>query len=348
MMLRLLFAVLLAWMILIATGCRRAPEGEVILYVSADDYVVREVVERFEKETGIRVRVVGDTEAAKNTGLAERILAEKDRPQADVFWSSEVFFMVRLADAGVLEAHDSDQTREWPGPRDEQRRWHGFGARARVIVYGTDRLRPEEVPTTWMGLTQERWRGRVAMADPRFGTTLGHLGAMQVFWDSSIMPGYFEAFLEGLVANNVQVLPTGNAGVVRAVASGEADLGMTDTDDVWAAMRQGLKVDLVYPRHAMRDESGGGTLLIPNTAARVKGGPNPEQARLLVDFLLSEQVERLLVESDSHNVPVRESVAREYPQYAVPDPLRIDFQRVERAMDKAVRRFMELHDGGGS
>ena len=73
------------------------------------------------------------------------------------------------------------------------------------------------------------------MADPRFGTTGGHLAAMKAYWTSIMGAAYYTAFLEGLAANNVRLLPSGNAGVVRAVADGEADLGLTDTDDVWAA-----------------------------------------------------------------------------------------------------------------
>src|SRR5690606_30233433 len=207
------------------------------------------------------------------------------------------------------EPYSSEITTDWPGPQDTENRWYGFASRARVIVYPTDRLKPEDLPRTWMELAQDRWKGRIAMADPRFGTTLGHLGAMKAYWDRSVSPGFYRAWLEGLAANDILVLPSGNAGVVRAVASGEVDIGMTDTDDVWAAQRTGAKVDLVYPGHALEGERGTGTLLIPNTVARIKGGPNPDRARILIDFLLSEEVERILAESDSHNVPVRPELA---------------------------------------
>ena len=135
----------------------------------------------------------------------------------------------------------------------------------------------------------------------------------------------------------------GNAGVVRAVADGEADLGMTDTDDVWAAQANGLKVELVYPRHGPDGEPGAGTLLIPNTVGLVAGGPNPEHAAALIDFLLSEATERLLAESVSHNIPLRPWLADEYPEWVVPDPLKIDYARVAksraRAVDMAVNRL---------
>ncbi len=337
-----LFLLALLASFLVACG---ADTPHVVLYVSADDYVARPIVKAFEDQYGIRVDMVADTEQRKTIGLVRRLVAEKDNPQADVFWSSEVFNTIRLANQGVLAAHDSAIAADRPGAfRDREGRWYGFAARARVIVYAPDRVAAEDVPRTWMGLTDSRFRGRIVMADPRFGTTGGHLGAMKVFWTKLAGAFYYEAFLIGLAENEVRLLPGGNAGVVRAVADGEADLGLTDTDDVWAALNAGHRVRLVYPRHAVDGVSDGGTLLIPNTVAIVAGGPNPAQASVLVDFLLSEQVERMLAGSVSHNVPVRDAVAADYADYAVPDPLSVNLARVAAAMPGAIDAAMRLLD----
>ena len=69
-----------------------------------------------------------------------------------------------------------------------------------------------------------------------------------------------------------------------------------------------------------------------------------QQCGRLIDFLLSEQVERLLAESVSHNVPIRPGLAASYPQYAVPDPLDIDYRRAAGAMDRAVSEGMRSLD----
>jgi iron(III) transport system substrate-binding protein len=334
--------------LLLLVGCGSS-EPDVVLYVSADDYVARQVVQAFEEHTGLRVGAVGDTEQTKTTGLVNRLRAEADHPQADVVWSSEIFHTVNLAEEGVLEPYASDALAGWPARfRDPQHRWYGFAARARVIVFAPDRVLPDERPRTWMDLTQPRFKGRIVMADPRFGTTGGHLAAMKVFWSRLVSPAYYDAFLMGLAGNDVRLLPSGNAGVVQAVADGEADLGLTDTDDVWAARARGLDVDLVYPRHdAATSGSGGGTLLIPNTVARVKGGPHPEAAGRLIEFLLSEEVARMLAGSVSHNVPVRAELAADYPEFAVADPLRIDYARAAAGLQEAVEQAMARLGRGG-
>ncbi len=330
--------------LLLLAGCGSS-DPRVVLYVSADDHVARPIVRAFERQTGIRVDMVGDTEQKKTTGLANRLLAESDNPQADVFWSSEVFHTIRLADEGVLAAHVSAIAADRPAAfRDPQHRWHGFGARARVIVYAPQRVDPDEVPRTWMDLTKPWFEGRIVMADPRFGTTGGHLAAMKVYWTKLAGAAYYEAFLMGLAENRVRLLPGGNAAVVRAVADGEADLGLTDTDDVWAARAAGYDVQLVYPRHMLEGVPGGGTLLIPNSVARVTGGPNPTEAAVLIDFLLDEQVERLLAGSVSHNVPVHAAVAAQFPEYAVPDPLEVSLSRSAAAMPGAIEQAMRYLD----
>lgn len=323
-------------------GCWRDDLPSVVLYVSADEHIARQVIEQFEKQTGVRVMMVGDTEAKKTTGLVERLRAEKSSPRADVFWSSEIFMTIDLANEDVFEPYESPVANDWPAQwRDAQHRWYGFAARARVVVYAPDRVAAEHLPKTWMNLTQDRFRNRLVVADPRFGTTGGHLGAMKAYWDREAMPGYFTAWVEGLAANRVRLLPSGNAGVVEAVAKGEADIGMTDTDDVWAAQARGLNVQLLYPNHNIGEgETGIGTLLIPNTVARIKGGPHPEHAQRLIDFLLSEQVERMLAESVSHNIPLRPGLAAEFAQYAVADPLRVDHAAAAASRITAVNLLM--------
>ena len=324
-------------------SCNRESERPiVVLYVSTDEHVAAPVIEAFEQRTGIAVRWIGDTEASKTTGLVERLRRERDRPRADVFWSSEIFMTVALAEEGVLAPHASGATADRPAAwRDEANRWHAFSPRARVLAFRPDDLVPGEVPRSWLALTEPRWRGRIVMADPRFGTTGGHLGAMRWIWTTRGEPGRYERFLRGLARNEVRLLRGGNAAVVEAIVRGEADLGMTDTDDVRAAQALGRSIDMVYPDHA----PGVGTLLIPNTVARIAGGPNPEAAAALIDWLLSDEVAALLADSVSGNVPLPPVVAERYPDLAVHGAMLVDWQAVAVQRDAAVREAMRMLSG---
>ena len=328
-----------------ATSCHRE-DNYVVVYVSADEQVARPILAAFTRDTGIEVRPLFDTEVTKTTGLANRLNREKDRPIADVFWSSEPFAVNQLAQDGVLCAVESAKFKEHPAQfKDSIGRWFAFAGRGRVIVYDPDRLAVEDRPSAWTDLTKSRYRDQIVMADPRFGTTRGHMGAMKAFWNDRAMPGYYEAWLEGLAENGARMLPGGNSAVVDAVSRGEVLLGLTDTDDVWAAQERGLRVELIYPRHDLEGESGGGTLLVPNAAGIVCGGPNPEGATRFLEYLISQAVEEALHDSPSHNVPLAWADAIEIEEpFQVPDPLVISISDAAKAMDPAVQEAMRRLD----
>lgn len=333
-------------------GCARSGRGgadEVVLYSSVDDFVLRDVVSAFEAESGVKVRLLGDTEATKTTGLLERLIAERDEPRADVWWSSEPFGTIRLAGMGLLEPAGITP----PEITDAALRgrldaadgsWFGFALRARVLAvregFG------DAAPSRLRDLTGVRFRGRVGMARPRFGTTRGHMGALL----ATAGAADFRAWLEAMAANGLR-LYDGNSTVVRAVTEGELDVCLTDTDDVWAQQRRGGGVRAVFETPDA-DGSGAsglpspGPMLIPNTVARVRGGPNGEAAGRLIEYLLGGRAETILAESDSHNIPVRRPSVPGLAEFAVPRGWLPDLQAVAAADDEAMALCDEVLGGG--
>lgn len=346
-------------------GCvsRAGAAGEVVLYSSVDDFALREVVGAFERETGITVRVLGDTEATKTTGLVERLVAERDAPRADVWWSSEPFGTIRLGGLGLLEpAEITPPSVVEPGlvaagvadrldAADGS--WFGFAMRARVLGVREGRFAEGELPRRLRDLTAARFAGRVGMARPRFGTTRGHLAAIVAAWGE----GALESWLKVMVANGLRIYD-GNSTVVRAIAEAEIDVGLTDTDDVWAARRNGWPVGVVFEEvdagsagetPAARADGGlpsAGPMLIPNTVARVRGGPNRAPAKRLIEFLLAGPAEEILASSDSHNLPVRHAGFSDMDAYAVPGGWLPDLASVA-AWDDAAMRVCDAVLGGG-
>jgi iron(III) transport system substrate-binding protein len=327
---------------LLGTG---RPEPEVVLYSSVDEYLLRQVIPDFEKDTGIHVRLVGDTEATKTTGLVQRLLAERERPRADVWWSSESLGTIGLAGEGLLEPFTSAAEKDIPGGWPKALRaadgtWYGFASRARVIVYNTRRVKAEEAPHRLADFADAKWKGRFGFARPHFGTTRSHVAALEAAWGGEA----FGAWLAAIKAGGVR-LYDGNSAVVQAVANGEIDAGLTDTDDVWAAQREGWPVEMVFEAADDPGSSkwwGIGPLALPNTIARVRGGPNPDAAARLIDYALSEHVERVLAASDSHNTPVRESVRAEFQKWAVPPGRGPWAADIAKALPAALKRCDEV------
>jgi iron(III) transport system substrate-binding protein len=307
--------------------------GEVVLYCSVDQVIAEPVIAEFEKQTGIKVLPRFDTEAGKTVGLVQRIRAEASLPQADVFWSSEIFHTIRLARESLLEPFSSVDTKNWPVRfADPNGQWYGFALRARVIAYNTEKISSEDAPKNLEDVLDSKWKERVVMATPGFGTTGGDVAS----WFGHYGIDRARQILEALKANKIRLVP-GNSSAVRMVATGQADICFTDTDDVYAAQRNGWPVSFNY-----LDQGGGGALVIPNTAAVIKNAPHPEKARVMMDFLLSEKLEQMLVRSDSHNIPIRPSLAEQFKSYAVPNPLDVDYEKVADHLSIAIKTAREI------
>lgn len=327
--------------LLLLAGCRStqsastattAPSGVVVIYCSVDRSFAEPLIDAFEKETGIEVSARFDTEAGKTTGLVNKLLSERSQPRADVWWSSEVFGTVELADAGVLAPYRPAAAQDIPAMFvDPDGMWTAFGLRGRVIAFDPQRTQRDEVPMSWADLATPAYQGRVAMADPRFGTTRGHFAAMLSAWGDAA----FAAFLQGLKGNGV-VRADGNSHAVLLLAQSRVDFAATDTDDVVVAKARGDSIDAVYPDMTSPDGKTvlKGTLWIPCSVALVNGARNEEAARRLIDYIASARMEAALYASDSRNVPVRGELRAKLGIDDI-EAAKIDYRAAARVMKRS-------------
>ncbi len=325
-------------------GAGTAPvAGKVVVYCSVDQEYAEAIVAAFEAaypEIDIQTRF--DTETTKTTGLVQRLRTEATNPQADLFWSSECFLTIRLAEEDVLVPYVSPVLENWPTAfRDSQRRWYAFAGRARVIAY--DPKRTTDPPSRWQDLADPQYKGRVALADPVFGTTRGHVATWFSLWGKAAA----EEYLRALQANEIRVVAS-NSQTIRELIQGTVEFAITDTDDVWAMQRNGHELSVVYPTHDDANAPGvnAGTLLIPNTLAFVGGRPENPALAIFTEFLLSAETERLLYESDSHNIPIIFGDEIDVADaYAMPAPLVVDYEEVADEMTAAVAAAVKILSG---
>ncbi len=137
-------------LVLICGGCKGKSDSkkhqEVVVYSSMDMVYSQPVFDAFEKETGIKVLAVYDSEATKTIGLVNRLIAEKDSHRADVFWNAETGKTITLKKKGVLAQYVSPSAADIPGTfKDHEGYWAGFAARCRVLVYNKNMLKPEDL-----------------------------------------------------------------------------------------------------------------------------------------------------------------------------------------------------------
>lgn len=276
---------------------------QVVVYVSHDQDLSEPILRDFEKETGITVRAVYDTEATKTTGLVNRLIAEKNNPQADVFWNNEVSRTIVLMNEGVLEPYVSPNSTDIPLEfKDENGFWTGFAARGRVLLYNTDLIKESEVPNSIEELILPKWKSKVVIANPLFGSTASHAAALFTVWGDDKAKKFFED-----LKKNEVVIVEGNSVVKNMVASGEVPLGLTDTDDANDALINNKPVAWKF---LDQKEDRVGTLIFPNTVMLIKNAPHPKNAKRLIDFLLSREVEAKLANSKAVQMPLRPDVER--------------------------------------
>jgi iron(III) transport system substrate-binding protein len=346
-------------------SCSRAankPAPAVVVYTSVDDFLAQPIAAAASQACGEAIKLVTDTEATKTTGLLQRLVAERDNPQCDVWWSNEALSTASLAEAGVFgdepllaelpaEAVPTDMSLDvqtgdagstqanaagsslsaWPAAfaAFKNKRWAGCALRTRVIVHNTQVFASHAAaPRSLTELFSRVKPGRIAMAQPQFGTTRSFFASMVHEWGDT----QTRAFLLKLKEHGVQLLP-GNSAVVRAVAQGSADAGLTDSDDVFVGQSQGWKVDFAdEPASSTTSGLESGRLLIPCTLALVRKPGAAQTARTaqasrVIQALLSAQTETLLAKSEAVHRPLRAALAQ---QLAKQDPrlLRIDVASV--------------------
>jgi iron(III) transport system substrate-binding protein len=313
----------------------RDSERAVTIYVSTDRVFSEPVLREYERRSGVRVDVVYDTEETKSTGLANRILAEANRPQADVFWSNEPVRTLVLKSRNVLAPYRSPNAAGIPAALiDPDGYWTGFSARIRVIAYNTQLVKPDEAPQSVFDLADLRWKGQVAIADPRFGSTSFHVAALYAELGDAKADDLFRR----LRANGMRVVDS-NSTVRDLVVRGEVKVGLTDTDDVNVAIENGQRVAMILP-----DKEGLGVPVMPNMVSLVANGPHPEEGRRLIDYLLSADVERQLAESEAVQIPLHAGVEgpRNIPAISSFMPMTLDYGKAAARVEDVTARLVTI------
>ncbi|ODS31739.1 MAG: ABC transporter substrate binding component [Candidatus Scalindua rubra] len=307
------------------TGCGQKDTNEVVVYVSEDQVFSEPILRDFERDTGIRVRAVYDTEETKSTGVMNRLIAEKDNPQADVYWANEPIRAIVLKQKGISTHYFSPNAEGIPTNfKDPQGYWTGFSARARVFIVSTE----EEPPSSISAYTDERWENKGVVANPLFGTTTSWIAALFTIWGEDKARDFMERMKE-----NGTKISTSNGESTMLVANREFVFSLVDSDDATNAIRDGKSVRQITPDQG---EGEMGCLVLPNATVLIEGGPNPENGKKLIDYVLSPQTERKLAFADCAQIPLHKGVETPNDVIKIEElkSMKVDFEAVARKLQE--------------
>ncbi len=268
----------------LAAGAATAPTQttSLTIYSGREERLVKPIMDRFTRETGIELKV----RYASSTSLATALVEEGRNSPADVYWSQEPGtlglvaargLLARLPQATVGKVSTRFSTRS--------RRWVGTSGRSRVLVYNTNELQQSELPASVWGLTAARWKGKIGIA-PTNASFQAFLGAtIHLHGEARV-----RAWLRGLEENDVRFYPN-NTTVVQAVGRGDIEVGLVNHYYLYNLLAE--TPNLPVRNHWFRDGDPG-NLVLAAGAGIVSSTTKSPTAQRFVDFLLSKWAQRFI------------------------------------------------------
>ena len=311
---------------LILGGCKKNA-NEVVVYSTVDQVFSEPILKDFEQETGIVVKAVYDTEETKSTGVMNRLIAEKDNPMCDVFWSGDPIRNGVLQSKGITTAYQSEQTSLIPALfKDKGNHWIGFSARARVMIYNKKLISSDSLPRSIFDFTQPWFKGNFTIANPLFGTTTFHVATIFV----KLGNAQAEQWMNDIQTNGV-VVATSNGDVKKRVMNGEVAFGLTDTDDAFEAKKESDEVDYIF---LDQQDDGIGSLIMPNALSLIKGSPQSENGKKFINYMLSREVEAKLAISCAQMPLIKGTeVPGHVPSLDNIKPMEIDYKKTSETLE---------------
>ena len=275
----------------------RAQSGELVLYCSADEAMCRVLSEAFQRETGTNVlmtrRSSGETYA--------QVKAEEGQPRGDVWWGGTGDPHLQAAAEELTDEYRSPmlaELQDWAVRQAEAADFRTVGVYAGALGFGyNSELVTEDPPACWANLLDERFRDDIQVANPNSsGTAYTMLATLvQLMGEDAA----FE-FMKALDANVSQYTQSGSA-PIRAAATGETAIGIVFQHDAVVQTIQGAPIVTVAPCEGTGYEVGSMSL--------ISGGPNPDNAKIFYDWVLTAPAQELGPQGNSYQVPSNRSAA---------------------------------------
>jgi iron(III) transport system substrate-binding protein len=273
---------------------------EVNVYSHRQPELVQPLFDAFTKETGIDVNV-----AFVDKGMVERLQAEGRRSPADLVMTVDIARLMQVVDAGVTQAVDDPALDAAipDGFRDPNKHWFGLTSRARIVYASKDRVAPGDV-TTYEDLADPKWKGRICTRP----FTSDYNVALTAAYMAHHGPEATKTWLEGVKANLAKKPEGNDRSQVKSIWAGECDISLGNTYYMGQMVNDPVEkdyaaaVNIVFPVF-----EGGGTHMNISGAAMTAAAPNRENALKLMEFLASDEAQKIYAETN-HEFPVKPGV----------------------------------------
>jgi iron(III) transport system substrate-binding protein len=278
------FSVSLLFSALLITACGSdnaasddaADDGDVITVYTSRHYGIEPVFEEFTAATGIEVRFT----TGNDPELRERLIAEGVNTPADVVMTADAANIELSGEAGVLATVDSDVLTETIPEelRSEANNWFSLSQRARVIIASTERV--ENPPTSYAGIGDPEWEGRLCLRPSTHPYTQSLVASLIIAEGEERATGIVQSWVD-----NDLLYINSDTDIYNAVADGECDVAVANTYYLGRLLTENpdFPVGIVWP-----EQDGRGAHVNVSTAAVTANAPNPEGALALIEWLATD------------------------------------------------------------
>jgi iron(III) transport system substrate-binding protein len=277
--------------------------ADLTVYTALEADLLPTYQESFEAQNpDVSIRWVRDS-----TGIiTAKLLAEKDNPQADVVLGTAATSLLLLKSEGMLEPYAPpglDQLDPRFVDKDEPPYWVGTNAWAAALCVNTYEMEDKglAIPTSWADLTKPEYKNMIVMPNPASSGT-GFLDVSS--WLQMMGEDEGWAFMDALHENIATYTHSGSKPCTMA-AAGEYPIGVSFAFRAARLIDEGAPLTVVVP------EEGIGWDM--EASAIVKGTDEPEAARRLVDWAVSD--EAMAIYAENYAVLANESMEKPVPNY---------------------------------
>src|ERR1043166_3882126 len=299
-------------------------EGKVTLYTSAPIAAAQKIANAFQSKYGITVELFrsGGTQVLRRFQLEQ----QAGHGGCDVLVSSDPGAMIEFAKKGLFVAFKPDGFDKVPPALNDPDGMYVAQRVSLISTYGRTDL-VADMPKTWDDLLDPRFKGKLVMTNPSFTSLqLGVVATMSKLrgWD----------FYEKLNKNDIMIVP-GNEQALNMVKTGERPVAAgADSQYANEARMAGHKIANVFP--------GDGTFAVPAVTAVVKGSKSPNAAKLMAEYTLSLEAEKLWPESGIYAARLDVEPPSGSPPIKDVKIIPMDYAYIQSVTAQVKRKFSEI------
>ena len=235
--------------------------------------------------------------------ILERVRAERNRPQADLWWGAAHTTFQTAAEENLLATYRPTWAEKVPASsHDAQDHWYGIYETPEVIVYNSEAIPADQAPRDWDDVLDERWRDKILIRNPNPSDSMRAIFGAMIwrFYRETGNPEKGYDWLRRLDLNVHEYTADGTL-LMQKLARREGLISLWNLPDVWVYKQRGLPLAYVIP--------ASGTPVISDGIAVVRGAPNEEEARRFYEFATTPENLTLAAQT-YYRIPVRNDIDR--------------------------------------